>query len=73
MKINKAVASYWLKHYVAILDPGVCILCANSGRISLGFRRSAAGHNFGPSSEFCFCPNGQTLRHHHVKVQKGKA
>jgi hypothetical protein len=38
MKINQAVTSYWMKHYVATLDPGVCRLCANSGRITLGFR-----------------------------------
>jgi hypothetical protein len=57
-KINRYVEQYWLEHYTL---HGLCSLCGNSGRIKVTYRIRRYDEKV-ERSDFCICPNGQTLR-----------
>ena len=53
-----AVAKYWVEHYVGI--KGRCKVCDNAGTFAV--------HDGSRTFDYCFCPNGQKLRHLKVKL-----
>ena len=60
---NAKVAEYWRTFYVA--PSGLCAICGNSGVVDTSRTKSPVGEPVRLATIFCFCPNGQMLRHSH--------
>ena len=64
---SSKLTKYWLEHYC----DHVCTLCGNSGILDTRGTQNPAGKAVGKLN-YCFCPNGQTLRKHQVTLQEQK-
>lgn len=57
------ITDYWLKYY---LTSGMCSLCGQTGIIHTEGIRAPSGKIVGRSN-YCICPNGQSLRKNNTK------